>query len=149
MEIKSPYKYREGLLDVTGTDDFCLDQNYDLKKTHPYYYQVQLHMYVCNVQYCDFVVCTTPEMIVNHIPRDEQLLQKALPIAKQCYVSCILPELLTRSQDPALKPPISCNTCKKPEFRKMIKCVMCKHSFHYDCVQVKRRLKNWHCSLCR
>lgn len=68
VEIKSPYKYRDGLLAVTVTDDFCLDQNYDLKKTHPYYYQVQLHMYVCNVRYCDFVVWTTPEMIVNHIP---------------------------------------------------------------------------------
>lgn len=147
VEIKSPYKYREGLLDVT--DDFCLDQNYDLKKTHPYYYQVQLHIHVCNVKYCDFIVWTIPEMIVNRITRDEELLQKALPIAKQCYFSCILPELLTRSQDPALKPPVSCNTCKKPEFGKMIKCVMCKHSFHYDCVQVKRRLKNWHCSLCR
>lgn len=59
MEIKSPYKYREGLLDVT--DDFCLDQNYDLKKMHPYYYQVQLHIHVCNVKYCDFIVWTIPE----------------------------------------------------------------------------------------
>ncbi|KAJ8273751.1 hypothetical protein GJAV_G00105120 [Gymnothorax javanicus] len=44
VEIKSPCKYREGLPDVTVTDDFCLDQNYELKKTHPYYYQVQLHI---------------------------------------------------------------------------------------------------------
>lgn len=149
VEIKSPYKYRDGLMGVTVTNDFCLDHNYDLKKTHPYYYQVQLHMYVCNVQYCDFIVWTTPEVFMCRIPRDEQLLLKALPVAKQCYLSCILPEVLTRSQDPALKPPVSCYTCNMPEVGKMIKCKMCNHIFHYQCVQVKRKLKNWHCSLCR
>ncbi len=59
---------------------------------------------------------------MNRIQRDEQLLQKALPKAKLCYVFCILPELLTCSQDPALQTPVFCNTCKKPDFGKMIVC---------------------------
>ncbi|KAJ8290530.1 hypothetical protein GJAV_G00014080, partial [Gymnothorax javanicus] len=143
LEIKCPYKYREGLQGVTVSEDFCLDQAFQVKKTHQYYYQAQLHMFVCNVQYCDFVVWTTQEMVVNRIRRDEQLLQNALPKAKQCFMSCILPELLTRSQDPALQTPVYCNTCTMPEFGKMIMCVMCKHLFHYKCAQVKRRLQNW------
>ncbi|XP_049923486.1 uncharacterized protein LOC126404346 [Epinephelus moara] len=149
VEIKCPYKYRKGLQDATVSEDFCLDQTFHLKKTRPYYHQVQLHMFVCNVQYCDFVVWTTRELVVNRIPRDEQLLQKALPKAKLCYISCILPELLIHSQDPTLQPPVFCKTCEKPKFGKMIECVICKHVFHYTCAQVKRRLQNWHCSLCK
>lgn len=149
LEIKCPYKYREGLQGVTFTEDFCLDQTFQLKKTHQYYHQIQLHMFVCNVQYCDFVVWTTQELVVNRIPRDEEFLQKNLPKAKQCFVSFILPELVTRSQDPALQPPVFCNTCEKPEFGNMIECMMCKHFFHYSCAQVKRKPKNWHCSRCR
>ncbi|XP_074503223.1 uncharacterized protein LOC141774446 isoform X2 [Sebastes fasciatus] len=144
LEIKCPYKYRKGLQGVAVSEDFCLDQTFQLKKTHQYYHQVQLHMFVCDVQYCDFVVWTTQELVLNRIRRDEELLQKALPKAKLCYVACILPELLTRSQDPALKPPVL-----PPEFGKGIECVKCKHFFHYSCAQVKKRPQNWHCSQCR
>lgn len=77
-------------------------------------------MFVSNLQYCDFVVWTTQELVVNHIPRDEELLHKDLPKKKQCIVSFILPEHLTHSQGPALQPPVVCNTCENPEFGKMI-----------------------------
>lgn len=107
------------------------------------------YTFVCNVKYCDFVVWTTQEMVVHRIVRDEQLLQSALPKAKQCYMSCILPELLTRSQDPTLQTPVYCDTCTMPQFGKMIMCMMCKRLFHYKCAQVKRGLQNWHCSQCK
>lgn len=149
VEIKCPYRYREGLLTAPVNEDFCLDQQFQLKKTHQYYYQVQLHMFVCNVEYCDFVVWTTKELIINRIKKDEQLLQQALPRAKQYYLSAVLPELLTRSQDPTLQPLRFCGICKKPEFGKMLDCMLCKVFFHYSCVQIKRKPKNWHCCQCR
>lgn len=149
LEIKCPYQYREFPLIGPFKEDFCLDQTFYLKKTHQYYYQVQLHMFVCNVEYCDFVVWTTKEMIINRIDKDDSLLQQALPRAKQYFLSFILPELLTRSQDPALQPLRLCSMCEKPEFGKMIDCSVCKDFFHYSCVQIKRKAKNWHCSHCR
>lgn len=149
LEIKCPYRFREGLQDAHLTEDFCLDQRLQLKITHHYYHQVQLHMYACNVKYCDFVVWTTKELIINRIQRDEHLLQQTLPMVKECFLSCILPELLTRSQDPALQPQRFCNLCGKPEYGKMIDCMECKNFFHYNCVQIKKRSKNWHCSECR
>lgn len=149
LEIKCPYRYREGLQEAPLNKDFCLDQSLHLKTTHHYYHQVQLHMFVCNVSYCDFVVWSTKEVIINRIPRDEKFLQKMLPKAKACFLSCILPELLTRSKDPALQKPVFCSTCGKPGFGKMIDCIVCKNFFHYICVQIKRRPKNWHCIQCR
>lgn len=113
-------KYREG----TVSEDFCL--------IHPYNY-----MFVCNVQFCDFVMWTTKEMVVNRIGRDEELIC-VLPKAKQCSMSCIFPELLTHSQDPALQTPVYCHTCTMPGFGKVIMCMMCQCFFHYRCAQVKR-----------
>ena len=41
--------------------NFCLKNNLGhihLDTSHAYYYQVQTQMFVCDVEYCDFVVCT-------------------------------------------------------------------------------------------
>ncbi len=53
VEIKCPYKYRDGLTGSSEDTQFCLDKALQLKKNHEYYHQVQLHMFVCNTQYCD------------------------------------------------------------------------------------------------
>ena len=38
-----------------------------------YYFQVQAQMFVCGVQYCDFCVCTFPEVeSLPHIERIER-----------------------------------------------------------------------------
>lgn len=100
-KVKYPYKYC-----LTGCRDetqFCLEESLHLKKNHQYYHQVQLHMFVCNVQYCDFVVWTSAEVIVRRIIRDEEILQKALPKAEKFFLASVLPELLTRSHDPLLE----------------------------------------------
>ncbi len=38
--------------------NFCLDESLHLKLNHRYYSQVQFQMFVLDVQYCDFVICT-------------------------------------------------------------------------------------------
>uniref|UniRef100_A0AAY5KB43 YqaJ viral recombinase domain-containing protein n=1 Tax=Esox lucius TaxID=8010 RepID=A0AAY5KB43_ESOLU len=103
LEIKCPYKYRDGLTGCRNDSQFCLDKSLRLKKGHPYYHQVQLHMFVCNVQYCDFVVWTSKGVIMRRITRDEEMLRKALPKAETFFLLHVLPELLTRSHDPLLK----------------------------------------------
>ena len=49
------------ILDIAAQDEkFCLKQNTDgslnLDHTHAYYYQIQTQIFVCGVEYCDFVI---------------------------------------------------------------------------------------------
>ncbi len=67
VEIKCPYKYRDGLQGSAEDRQFCLDKYFNLKNSHPYYYQTQLHVFVSDVSYCDFVLWTRNEVIVQRI----------------------------------------------------------------------------------
>lgn len=49
VEITCPYKYHDSLQGCTEDEQFCLDKSFSLKHSHTYYYQAQLHMYVCAV----------------------------------------------------------------------------------------------------
>ena len=70
VEIKCPYKYRDSLQGCTEDKQFCLDKSFLLKQSHTYYYQTQLHMFVCGVSYCDFVLWTKEKFIVQRILRN-------------------------------------------------------------------------------
>lgn len=63
LEIKCPFCHRETSLQVAATNDnkFCLkqlDEKLRLDHKHAYYYQVQTQLFVCDVEYADFCVCT-------------------------------------------------------------------------------------------
>ena len=67
---------------VSNDRNLCLEVHEDtlcLNRNHGYYYQVQTQMFVCNVNYCDFCVCTFPAdsedsgTFVERIPRDDNL----------------------------------------------------------------------------
>ncbi|KAK0139216.1 hypothetical protein N1851_024143 [Merluccius polli] len=122
VEIKCPYKYRDGLKGSSDDTDFCLDKSFHLKKNHKYYHQVQLHMFVCGVQYCDFVIWTQRDLVITRVARDEEMLYTFLPIAEQFFRQSILPELLTRSMDPKRQAPTVCFHCGRPEFGKITTC---------------------------
>lgn len=148
VEIKCPYKYQYGLQGSEEDKQFCLDKSLVLKPSHPYYYQIQLHMHVCDVSYCDVVVWTPEEFILQRVLRDEELLQKALPKAQEVFLTCMLPELLTRRHDPAMETRRACKSCGRPDFGKTIDCVKCNSHFHYCCVQIKRKPAKWFCQEC-
>uniref|UniRef100_A0A1A8G6W1 Zinc finger PHD-type domain-containing protein n=1 Tax=Nothobranchius korthausae TaxID=1143690 RepID=A0A1A8G6W1_9TELE len=148
VEIKCPYKYRESLQGSTEDPKFCLDNSLVLKPTHTYYYQIQLHMFVCDVNYCDFVVWTKKEFIVQRVGKDHKLLQDTLPKAQEAFVSQVLPELLTRRFDPALESQRACKFCGRPDFGKTIDCNKCSGHFHYSCVNIRRKPTMWLCLDC-
>ena len=81
LEIKCPYSHRNESIESTASNDpsFCLKKDEDLlylDHKHPYYYQVQTQMFVCNVEYCDFCVCTFPESKLDEfLPYVEQILE--------------------------------------------------------------------------
>lgn len=89
VEIKCQYKYREGLQGSKEDMQFCLDKSDKLKPSHPYYYQIQLHMHVCDVGYCDLVVWTKQEFVVKRILKDEELLEQSLPKAQDVFITCV------------------------------------------------------------
>ena len=81
--------------DTVGS--FCLDMlttgKLQLKRNHPYYFQIQLQMLATKRSYCDFVVWTEQELHIERIPLDEDLMQESIPKAERFFKLCILPEL--------------------------------------------------------
>ncbi|XP_073334198.1 uncharacterized protein [Pagrus major] len=148
LEVKCPYKYRDALQGCEKDAQFCLDKTDKLKPSHQYYYQVQLHIHVCDVSYCDFVVWTKNEFVLQRILRDEDLLQQSLPKAEQVFVTCVLPELLTRRHDPAMETGRACKSCRRPDFGKTVNCGKCNSHFHYSCAQIRRKPAKWLCQEC-
>ncbi len=77
VEIKCPFCHRSDTIHDSAEHDkkFCLKKNADgllgLDHSHPYYYQVQMQIFICGVDYGDFVVCTFPDngKPVLHIER--------------------------------------------------------------------------------
>ena len=57
-------------------------------------------MFVCNVNYCDFCVCTFPleeeesSPHIERITRDDEFRKDCLIKAKTFFTTCLLPELL-------------------------------------------------------
>ena len=63
VEIKCPFCHRGESIECASEDKkFCLQKDFDgnlhLDHTHAYYHQVQTQLFVGNVDYCDFCVCT-------------------------------------------------------------------------------------------
>ena len=75
IEIKCSYCHNNEEIDAVVDDPkSCLgrlpDGSVTLVKSHAYYYQVQMQIFVCNVEYCDFVLCTFPTSSYCPIPYD-------------------------------------------------------------------------------
>ena len=107
LDCKCPFYHRfDSIYDSAEQDKmFCLKKNADcllsLDHSHPYYYQVQTQIFVCGMDYGNFVVCTLPENSkpVIHIERALPYHDFWLECVKKCteiFNICILPELLGR-----------------------------------------------------
>lgn len=103
FEIKCPYSHKGECITNIATHDsqFCLKKDSDgklhLDHNHAYYYQVQTQLYVCNVDYCDFIVCTFSSkdgLYVERITKDNTFWNECVQKAELLFHKCILPELL-------------------------------------------------------
>ena len=181
IEIKCTYKYRD--VDPNGIHDpsFYLErsetEHLQLSRTHQYYHQVQaqLHVALCEKEFCDFICWTPHGMYIERILLDPSYLTKTKPKLDAFFVKVILPLLLTgRSSvcDVQLDSQTSISSqhlntltaksssqtdctaptycwCGKEESRKMIACdnPECELEwFHYECVGLKRKPRGkWFC----
>ena len=96
--MKCPFSCRDrSFLQATGDKNFCLEQSQEgflLKRKHTYFYQVQLQMKLCEVNYCDFVIWRESELVVIRIRKDEAFVANASEKATAFYKYGILPELV-------------------------------------------------------
>ena len=179
LEIKCPYCHRgEGIEDAASHDkNFCLKTADDglitLDHTHAYYYQVQTQLFVTNVDYCDFCVCTFSDDSVNglHIERilkDLQFWSDCTKKAESFFLTSILPELLGKwytrpyvpvNENGSLSSSCKANSserfcyCRGVEKGKMIGCdnEECHIEwFHTKCLRINTVPRGrWYCPDCR
>ena len=65
-----------------------------LKQTHSYYYQIQGAMAMAHVEWCDFIVWTTNDMVVERIPFNQSFWDYIYSQLKSIYLSYMLPEII-------------------------------------------------------
>ena len=158
IEIKCPYTLKDK--DPTkcfGIDSFCIDATGNLKKSHRYYAQVQMQMYVTLIDTCDFVVYTEKDIFITKIEKDSAFIDSMVVKSTKFFFNHLMPELLSRQIQRNLPVPqvkiSSVCFCGKAETKRMIICsdMNCSvTSFHYKCVGLSRKPKGakWFCPVC-
>lgn len=76
---------------IDETDDY----DFSLRKDTNFYYKVQLHMFVTDTKYCDFVVWTLCDFLDIRVERDDDFLFVKVNTAKSFFLRKILPDLLS------------------------------------------------------
>ena len=100
LEIKCPFSCKQKSFVQLANDNssFCLDNDngsLTLKVDHPYYFQVQLQMKLCHVQYCDFVIWReSGEIFCQRISLDLSFVDSAISSVTPLIKYAILPELV-------------------------------------------------------
>ena len=165
LEVKCPFCTKD-----SDPDTAKFLNSGSLQRNHQYYYQVQTQMFVCEVEFADFVVCTFPNdtatINIERIYLDEDFLVESIVQAGQFYTVAILPELLgkwyTRSD---IMPSAVVNDSTSAEYNycyckaelggTMICCENDECSqgqwFHLTCLKLQSapRCKKWYCPHCR
>ena len=108
LEIKCPYKAREtSLIDICTKKEyqpssFCVTYNkrtdqFSLKKTHPYFYQIQGQLHITGRTWCDLFVWTprNNDYIVLRIQADKKFWEVMRTKMWHFYTMSMLPELVS------------------------------------------------------
>lgn len=179
LEIKCPYCHKgESITSAVSDSQFCLQTSSDgtlhLKHKHSYYYQVQTQLFVSDLEYCDFCVCTFAEddtdLHIERIHKDQSFWDSCVAKADAFIRTCILPEILgkwysssgrrTRTNAVSLDTTGTTVTqeqtycyCRGPEEGKMVACdnEQCSIEwFHMKCLKIKTLPRGkWYCPDCR
>ena len=89
IEIKCPYTMR-----LSSTLDVPYIVNNELSKKHSYYYQIQMHLLICNYNFCDFVVWAPyTQLFVQRIFVDKEVQNKIIEKATAYHMLIVMPEI--------------------------------------------------------
>ena len=107
-EFKCPYSKAFDIPEKAceKADFYCsvIDGKLHLKRTHTYYHQVQLQLYVTSdmqCKWCDFCVYTTCGILVERIYLDPLWESTFCSQLDTYYMDHILPELVSQNQKPS------------------------------------------------
>ena len=155
LEIKCPYKFRNGLKDYMKSKTCPVSCKNKLKQSHEYYFQVQMQMLVTERCFCNFFVWSKNDWLLIHVEKNEEFCKKLLCKLEQVFMKVILKELVTRDADPEneKRNQLYCY-CNRPSIKPMIAFdnSKCKYEwFHYSCVNLVRtpaENSKWYCPDC-
>lgn len=102
VEVKCPFTLRDCKMDTYLKKRTCpltlIEEDgelvYKLKEDHEYYFQVQMEIFLCDVQYCDFIVWSPTFSIIIHILIDPEFWAEQYLKTVLFYKKVLLPELL-------------------------------------------------------
>ncbi|XP_078658592.1 uncharacterized protein LOC144903975 [Branchiostoma floridae x Branchiostoma belcheri] len=97
-EMKCPFSAKDLLpTDLASTGNFCLKKTNDtvhLDHSHAYYYQAQAQIFICDVEYCDFVIWTNKGVYIERILPNEAFWNNIILKSKEFFDKAILPEIV-------------------------------------------------------
>ncbi|XP_075550313.1 uncharacterized protein LOC142583710 [Dermacentor variabilis] len=100
LEIKCPYSRKDDIIiDHSLCESYVSYVTYhdgmlQLPRSHPYYSQVQVAMYVTNTTECFFFVYTSKQDITIVVDRDEDFLARNIPRLETFYYSYYIKQLM-------------------------------------------------------
>ncbi len=177
LEVKCPFCVKDGL---SEDDNLCMKKSGDkwtLKKEHSYFYQVQTQLHVCKVDYCDFVMWTEQNVVIERITTDRDFFDSLIEHIEHFFKYGMLPEIIGKwytrkpiADSTGIVPQPSTSVaslevkdnedyercwcyCNQPSFGTMIGCDNNKCSiewFHCECLRLRCPPKGkWYCPSCR
>jgi len=97
IEVKCPYTQRNSTIEeAIECQNFCMEkmeEGYSLKKSHPYWHQVQGQIYITGRDLCYFVVWTTKETAILPVLKDPTWEPNILHL-QDFYTLNIIPKLV-------------------------------------------------------
>ncbi|XP_063859289.1 uncharacterized protein LOC135100387 isoform X1 [Scylla paramamosain] len=107
LEIKCSHKYRLHTgreIAISNTYHVTLGEKNSivLKNSSPWYTQIQAHLGVAEMEWCDFVmfIQKSPHLTVQRIYLDKSLFDSSAEIAMDFYYKYVLPNLLNSKETP-------------------------------------------------
>ena len=106
LEIKCPVA-AQSVEEMAKSPTFCLalkDGELTLKKSHPYYTQVQHHMAIVDRSWCDFVVfaanqeCQKDNIAIVRVKRNRSFWSAHYNKLKVFFLSEIVPDVIASAQ---------------------------------------------------
>ncbi|XP_067392668.1 uncharacterized protein [Emydura macquarii macquarii] len=103
LEVKCPYKHRDKTVKEACKDKaFCLEmdgESYSLKRSHPYYTQVQCQLATTGFDRADFVVHTNKDTVITSVDFDAGFWERIEPKLEKFYMEAVIPHLEEKSSN--------------------------------------------------
>ena len=105
LETKCPHNYRYGLKNWQQDKNIPIDESYQIKIDHKYYYQIQGQMFILNLGYCGFFIWSSatsadyPNFLKIHVEQNDEFINDMSVKPQNCFFKVLLAEVVTRKND--------------------------------------------------